>query len=88
LSSLRQRQRRLHGFIANRSHRACEHIECGVCGGSQRRSGEIETLAAKHQQKKIGMCPREGQSDAAMSYMKLRFYRHFYCLEQHFVKSI
>jgi hypothetical protein len=27
LSGLSERQRRLHGFIANRSHRACEHIE-------------------------------------------------------------
>src|SRR5262249_21165916 len=48
-----------------RSHRACEHIECGVCGGSQRRSSEIETLAAEHQQKKIGMCPREADIAAS-----------------------
>src|SRR5262249_13478016 len=60
-----QRQRRLHGFIANRSHRGCKHIECGVCSQSQRRSGEIETLAAKHQQKKIGMCPREAHIAAS-----------------------
>src|SRR5262245_23067634 len=36
------------------------HRARGVCSRLQRWAGEIETLAAKHQQKKIGMCPREG----------------------------
>src|SRR5262249_56422803 len=69
---LRQRQRRLHRFVANRSQRACEYIECGVCSRLQRWAGEIETLAAKHQQKKIGMCPREGDIAASDCFQPCR----------------
>jgi hypothetical protein len=72
LGGLRQRQRRLHWFIANRSHRAGEYIERGVCSRLQRRAGEIETLAAKHQQKKIGMGPREGDVAASDCFQPCR----------------
>jgi hypothetical protein len=53
------------GQLRNASHRACEHIERGICSRLQRRSGEIEALAAEHQQKKIGMCPCEAEIAAS-----------------------